>query len=58
MSNDTYYGKICTVISVFGATLSLTDFYELFKLIGAFVAIVSGFMAIRYYYYATKKMKQ
>ena len=58
MSNDTYYGKICTILSVFGAGVSLTDFYEVVKLIGAIVAIISGGMAIRYYHHATKKIKQ
>lgn len=58
MSNDTYYGKICTIMSVFGATISFTDFYEVIKLVGAVIAIVSGGMAIRYYHHATKKIKQ
>jgi hypothetical protein len=58
MSNDTFHGKICTIISVFGATVSFTDFYEVVKVVGALVAIISGGMAIRYYHHATKKIKQ
>ncbi len=46
-----------TIVSVISAILSLSDIQPLFTLIASLVAIVSGLMAIRYYYKMTKKLK-
>jgi hypothetical protein len=46
-----------TIVSVVSAILSLSDIQPLFTLIASLVAIVSGIMAIRYYYKMTKKLK-
>lgn len=58
MNNDNLLGKICTILSISSATISFSDAYEVVKLIGAIIAIISGGMAIRYYHHATKKLKQ
>jgi hypothetical protein len=39
------------------ATLSVTQAQPFVTLVAGLVAIISGFMAIRYYYNATKKVK-
>ena len=46
-----------TIVSVVSATISITSIQPLFTLIASLVAIVSGGMAIRYYYKMTKKLK-
>ncbi len=46
-----------TIVSIVSATLSITSIQPLFTLIASLVAIVSGGMAIRYYYKMTKKLK-
>jgi len=46
-----------TIVSVVSATISITSIQPLFTLIASLVAIVSGAMAIRYYYKMTKKLK-
>jgi hypothetical protein len=46
-----------TIVSLVSATLSITSIQPLFTLIASLVAIVSGTMAIRYYYKMTKKLK-
>lgn len=46
-----------TIVSVVSAILSLTSIQPLFTLIASLVAIISGVMAIRYYYKMTKKIK-
>jgi hypothetical protein len=46
-----------TIVSVVSAILSLTSIQPLFTLIASLVAIVTGLMAIRYYYKMTKKIK-
>ena len=46
-----------TIVSLISATLSITSIQPLFTLIASLVAIVSGAMAIRYYYKMTKKLK-
>ena len=46
-----------TIVSVISAILSLSDIQPLFTLIASLVAIISGLMAIRYYYKMTKKLK-
>lgn len=56
--NNHAVGRICTIISIFSATISMTEVLEWMKVIGSVIAIVSGIMAIRYYHFATKKIKQ
>jgi len=46
-----------TIVSLVSATISITNIQPLFTLIASLVAIVSGLMAIRYYYKMTKKIK-
>jgi hypothetical protein len=46
-----------TIVSLVSATLSITSIQPLFTLLASLVAIVSGVMAIRYYYKMTKKLK-
>ena len=46
-----------TIVSLISATISITSIQPLFTLIASLVAIVSGGMAIRYYYKMTKKLK-
>jgi len=46
-----------TIVTVVSATISITSIQPLFTLIASLVAIVSGAMAIRYYYKMTKKLK-
>ena len=46
-----------TMVSLVSATISITSIQPLFTLIASLVAIVSGGMAIRYYYKMTKKLK-
>ena len=46
-----------TIVSLVSATISITNIQPLFTLIASLVAIVSGAMAIRYYYKMTKKLK-
>jgi hypothetical protein len=46
------------VVSTIGAIVSITTIQPIVTLIAGLVAIVSGIMAIRYYYNATKKVKQ
>jgi hypothetical protein len=46
-----------TIVSVISAILSLSNIQPLFTLIASLVAIISGLMAIRYYYKMTKKLK-
>ncbi len=46
-----------TIVSLVSATISITSIQPLFTLMASLVAIVSGGMAIRYYYKMTKKLK-
>jgi len=46
-----------TIVSIISAILSISSIQPLFTLIASLVAIVSGLMAIRYYYKMTKKIK-
>jgi hypothetical protein len=46
-----------TIVSLISATLSITSIQPLFTLLASLVAIVSGGMAIRYYWKMTKKLK-
>jgi hypothetical protein len=45
------------LISTIGAIVSVTTIQPIITMIAGLVAIVSGIMAIRYYYNATKKVK-
>ena len=47
-----------TIVSIISAILSISSIQPLFTLIASLVAIVSGLMAIRYYYKMTKKIKR
>ena len=54
-------GMINTVTSIFCAVLawiSLKDAQTVVAMIASICAVVSAIMAIRYYYHATKKIKQ
>lgn len=55
--SDGFAGKTYTLISILSATISFSDVYDAVKMIGALIAIFSGIMAIRYYHFATKKIK-
>jgi hypothetical protein len=46
------------LVSTIGAIVSVTTIQPIITMIAGLVAIVSGIMAIRYYYNATKKVKQ
>jgi hypothetical protein len=45
------------LVSTIGAIVSVTTIQPIITMIAGLVAIVSGIMAIRYYYNATKKVK-
>ena len=47
-----------TIVSISSALLSIGNFQPLVTLLASLVAIVSGLFAIRYYYRATKKLKE
>jgi hypothetical protein len=45
------------LVSTIGAIVSVTTIQPIITMIAGLVAIISGIMAIRYYYNATKKIK-
>jgi hypothetical protein len=51
-------GRLLTIVSLLSASVSLSEAYDWVKLIGSIVAIISGIFAIRYYYFATNKIKK
>ena len=51
-------GKFYTFISILSAFISVSEVLEWMKIIGSVIAIISGIMAIRYYHFATKKIKK
>lgn len=57
--SNPYLGFSSTIISIFSATFCMVaqDLQPFATLVGSIVAICSGIFAIRYYYYATKKIK-
>lgn len=60
-NNELQNGHISMLVSIITATLAWIgshDISELIKGAAGIVAIVSGVMAIRYYYYATIKAKK
>lgn len=55
-----YLAAVSSVISLTSASICLitaSDVQPYFTLAGSIIAIASGIFAIRYYYYATKKIK-
>jgi len=57
MSNDSSNALVNTAVSMTAASLTLTQVQPFITLLAGFTAIVSGIFAIRYYYNATKKIK-
>jgi hypothetical protein len=57
MTNHSSQADIGTGISVLSAIVSISTIQPIVTLIAGLIAIVSGIMAIRYYYNATKKVK-
>lgn len=60
MDHNTYAGNANTsfFISAVSAVLSFANAGEAVKSLAGLVSIVTGVMAIRYYYHATKKLKK
>lgn len=57
MTHHSSQADIGTGISVLSAIVSISTIQPIVTLIAGLIAIVSGIMAIRYYYNATKKVK-
>ena len=57
MTQDSSQALINTGVSMTAATLTITQVQPFVTLVAGLVAIFSGIMAIRYYYNATKKVK-
>ncbi len=57
MTPHSNQADIGTGISVLSAIVSISTIQPIVTLIAGLIAIVSGIMAIRYYYNATKKVK-
>lgn len=57
MSHDSSQALVNTAVSMTAATLTITQVQPFVTLVAGLVAIISGIMAIRYYYNATKKVK-
>jgi hypothetical protein len=57
MTQHSSQADIGTGISVLSAIVSISTLQPVVTLIAGLIAIVSGIMAIRYYYNATKKVK-
>ena len=57
MTQDSSQALVNTAVSMTAATLTITQVQPFVTLVAGLVAIVSGTMAIRYYYNATKKVK-
>lgn len=58
MTHHSNQADIGTGISVLSAIVSISTIQPIVTLVAGLIAIVSGIMAIRYYYNATKKVKQ
>ena len=58
MTQDSSNALINTGVSMTAATLTITQVQPIITMLAGLVAIVSGVMAIRYYYNATKKIKK
>lgn len=57
MTQDSSQALVNTAVSMTAATLTITQVQPFVTLVAGLVAIISGVMAIRYYYNATKKVK-
>jgi hypothetical protein len=57
MTQHSSQADIGTGISVLSAIVSISTIQPVVTLFAGLIAIVSGIMAIRYYYNATKKVK-
>lgn len=57
MTHHSNQADIGTGISVLSAIVSISTIQPIVTLVAGLIAIVSGIMAIRYYYNATKKVK-
>jgi hypothetical protein len=57
MTDHSNQADIGTGISVLSAIVSISTIQPVVTLVAGLIAIVSGIMAIRYYYNATKKVK-
>jgi hypothetical protein len=57
MTPHSNQADIGTGISVLSAIVSISTIQPVVTLVAGLIAIVSGIMAIRYYYNATKKVK-
>jgi hypothetical protein len=57
MTPHSNQADIGTGISVLSAIVSISTIQPIVTLIAGLIAIVSGIMAIRYYYNVTKKLK-
>ena len=55
-NNDT--ADLATIVSIFSAFISITDIQPVVTLCASLVAIISGLFAVRYYYFATKKVQK
>ena len=51
------FSSLLSLTSASFAVITVQSVQPFFTLIGSLIAMVSGFFAIRYYYYATKKIK-
>jgi hypothetical protein len=58
MTQDSSNALINTGVSMTAATLTITQVQPIITMLAGLVAIVSGVMAIRYYYNATKRIKK
>jgi hypothetical protein len=57
MTPHSNQADIGTGISVLSAIVSISTIQPIVTLVAGLIAIISGIMAIRYYYNATKKVK-
>ncbi len=57
MTQDSSQALVNTAVSITAASLTITQVQPFVTLVAGLVAILSGLMAIRYYYNATKKVK-
>lgn len=48
--------RLLTATSAGGWIVSLSDYQPLVSFVGGIIAIISGLLAIRYYYIKTKKL--
>ena len=58
MTPHSNQADIGTGISVLSAIISVSTIQPIVTLLAGLIAIISGVMAIRYYYNATKKVKK